>query len=86
MIAGFLNINSIRNKFPVLQHILCNAYVDLMGVSENKLNDTFNQFHVENCVLSRKDRGCVSLYVRFDVLRRHRHELENIIALPRPRI
>ena len=26
--AGFLNINSIRNKFSALQHILCNSYVD----------------------------------------------------------
>ena len=34
LIAGFLNINSIHNTFSVLQHILCNAYVDFMGVSE----------------------------------------------------
>ena len=32
LIAGFLNINSIRNKFPALQHILCNP--DLLGVYE----------------------------------------------------
>ena len=41
LIAGFLNINSIRNKFSALQPILCNAYVDLMGVSEIKIDDTF---------------------------------------------
>ena len=41
LIAGFLNINNIRNKFSALQPILCNAYVDLMGVSETKLDDTF---------------------------------------------
>ena len=83
--AGFLNINSIRNKFSALQHILCNAYVDLMGVSETKLDDTFphGQFHVDNHVLSRKDRtshgGGVALYVRSDIPHRRRHDLENII-------
>ena len=40
LFAGFLNINSIRNKFSAMQHILCNPYVDLLGVSETKLNDT----------------------------------------------
>ena len=57
LIAGFLNINSIRNKFSV-QHILCNSYVDLLGVTETKLNHTFpdGQFHVDNDVLNRKDR------------------------------
>ena len=85
LIAGFLNINSIRNKFSALQHILCNAYVDLMGVSETKLDDTFphGQFHVDNYVLSRKDRtshgGGVALYVRSDIPHRCRHDLENII-------
>ena len=83
--AGFLNINSIRNKFSVLQHILCNSYVDLLGISETKLDDTFphGQFHVDNYVLNRKDRtshgGGVALYVRSDIPHRRRHDLENII-------
>ena len=85
LIAGFLNINSIRNKFSPVQHILCNSYVDLLGVSETKLNDTFpdGQFHVDNYVLNRKDRtshgGGVALYVRSDIPHRRRHDLENII-------
>ena len=85
LIAGFLNMNSIRNKFSALQHILCNDYVDLMGVSETKLDDTFphGQFHVDNYVLSRKDRTShgsgVALYVQSDILHRRRHDLENII-------
>ena len=41
LIAGFLNINSFRNKFSALQHILCDAYVDLMGLSETKFDDAF---------------------------------------------
>ena len=83
--AGFLNINSIRNKFSALQHILCNSYVDLLGISETKLDDTFphGQFHVDNYVLNRKDRtshgGGVALYVRSDIPHRRRHDLENII-------
>ena len=85
LIAGFLNINSIRNKLSPVQHILCNSYVDLLGVSETKLNDTFpdGQFHVDNYVLNRKDRtshgGGVALYVRSDIPHRRRHDLENII-------
>ena len=85
LIAGFLNINSIRNKFCAMQHILCNSYVDLLGVSETKLNDTFpyGQFHVDNYVLNRKDRtshgGGVAIYVRSDIADRRRRDLENII-------
>ena len=80
-----MSLNSIRNKFAALQHVPCNAYVDLMGVSETKLDDTFphGQFHVDNYVLSRKDRtsygGGVALYVRSDIPHRRRHDLENII-------
>ena len=85
LIAGFLNIDSIRNKFSPMQHILCNSYVDLLGVSETKLNDTFpdGQFHIDNYVLNRKDRtshgGGVALYVRSDITHRRRHDLEIII-------
>ena len=85
LIVGFLNINSIRNKFSALQHILCNTHVDLMGVSETKLDDTLphGQFHVDNYVLSRKDRtsqdGGVDLYARSDIPHRRPHDLENII-------
>ena len=64
---------------------MCNAYVDLMGVSETKLDYTFphGQFHVDNYVLRRKDRtshgGGVAMYVRSDIPHRRRHDLENII-------
>ena len=56
-----------------------------MGVSETKLDDSFphGHFHVDNYVLSRKDRtshgGGVALYVRSDIPYRRRHDLENII-------
>ena len=70
LIAGFLNINSIRNIFSAMQHILCNSYVNSLGVSETKLSDTFpdGQFHVDNY---RKDctshSGGVALHVRSDI-------------------
>ena len=85
IIAGFLNINSIRYKCSPVQHILCNSYVDLLGVSETKLNNTFpdGQFHVDNYVSKRKDRssndGGVALYVRSDIPHRRRYDLKNII-------
>ena len=85
MIAGFLYINSIRHKLFALQPILCNAYADLMGVSETKLNDTFphGQFHVDNYALSRNDRMShgvgVALYVIFAIPHRRHHDLENTI-------
>ena len=85
LIAGFLNVNSIRNKFSALQNILCNSYVDLLGVCETKLDDTFpnGQFHVNNSVLHRKDRtshgGGVAFFVRSYIPHRRRHDLENII-------
>ena len=68
-----------------MQHIFYNSYVDLLGVSETKLNNTFpdGQFHVDNYVLNRKDRtshgGGVALYVRSDIPHRRRHDLEYII-------
>ena len=83
--AGFLNVNSIHNKFAALQHILRNSYVDLLGISEAKLDDTFThgQFYVDNYVLNRKDRtshgGSVALYVRSDIPNRRPRDLENII-------
>ena len=41
MTAGFLNMNTIRNKFLTLQHVIRNSFVDQLGISETKLDDTF---------------------------------------------
>ena len=62
-----------------------NSYVDLLGVSETKLNDTFpdGQFHVDNYMLTRKDctshDGGVALCVRSDTPQRRgrRHDLDS---------
>ena len=47
--SGSLNINSIRHKFPTVDYILQNGYIDIFGICETKL-DSFpeTQFFVEN--------------------------------------
>ena len=52
LLSGSLNINSIRNKFSTVEYILQNAYVDIFGIFETKLDHTFpeGQFHVKNYI------------------------------------
>ena len=47
IILGHLNINSIRNKFELLQDII-GQNIDILLISETKLNDTFpeGQFYI----------------------------------------
>ena len=70
IIIGHLNINSIRNKFECLKEI-CEDSIDVLLLSETKLNDTFptgqftiNRFHTP----FRKDRcdkgGGLLTYIR----------------------
>ena len=40
VIIGHLNINSIRNKFEMLQFLLAD-YIDILMISESKLDSTF---------------------------------------------
>ena len=85
LLSGSLNINSIRNKFSTVEYILQNAYVDIFGICETKLDHTFpeGQFHVKNCIHYRKDRssngGGLMMYFRSDIPQRRRHNLEKII-------
>ena len=48
IIIGHLNINSIRNKFESLKYII-NNNVDILLISETKLNDTYpgSQFFID---------------------------------------
>ena len=85
LLSGSLNINSIRNKFSTVEYILQNAYVDIFGICETKLDHTFpeGQFHVKNYIHYRKDRssngGGLMMYFRSDIPQRRRHDLEKII-------
>ena len=73
VIIGLLNINSIRNKFHALQHII-HGNVDILIITETKIDHTFpqNQFRIPGFRLPyRKDRdgygGGVMIYVREDI-------------------
>ena len=73
IIFGQININSIRNKFAQLIYIVSNE-IDILMVSETKLDDTFptSQFLMQGYSTPfRKDRtskgGVILLYVREDI-------------------
>ena len=73
IIFGHININSVRNKFAQLIYIVSNE-IDVLMVSETKLDDTFStsQFLMQGYSTPfRKDRtskgGGILLYVREDI-------------------
>ena len=79
-----MNINSIRNKFQTIEFILKNGYVDLLALSETKLDESFPgpQFHVPNYDCLRNDRsvhgGGLMFYIRSDIPRCRRFDLEQM--------
>ena len=59
IIAGHLNINSIRNKFDVLSSII-DTNIDILLISETKLDHSFSlaQFRLKGfCIPYRLDRN-----------------------------
>ena len=62
LIFAQLNINSLRNKFESLQHII-NKNTDVLLISETKIDSSFPsaQFHLEGyatpCRLDRNTNG-----------------------------
>ena len=73
LIIAHLNINSLRNKFDQLK-ILVQDKIDILVVTESKLDDTFpdSQFHIPGYkVPFRKDRnklgGGIIVFVRDDI-------------------
>ena len=73
LIFAQLNINSLRNKFESLQHII-NKNVDVLLISETKIDSSFPsvQFHLEGyATLYRLDRNAtgndILLYIREDI-------------------
>ena len=85
LLSGSLNMNSIRHKFPTVDYILQNGFIDIFGICETRLDNSFSdaQFQVENFIYYRKDRsasgGGVILYVRSDIPQRRRHDLEKLV-------
>ena len=73
LIIAHLNIDSIRNKFDTLSFMIENN-IDIMLISETKLDDSFSSVQLKICGFSmpyRYDRnsmgGGILLYVRDDI-------------------
>ena len=70
MFIGHYNINSVRNKFYDIFPLFVKYDIDIIGVAETKLDNSFAsmQFGVANYKLYRQDRnskgGGVMLYVK----------------------
>ena len=81
-IAGLLNVNGLRNKFIEIHSLLCKESLNVLGLCETKIDDSFPdaQFHIENYQLYRKDRnsrgGGLLLYVQGNMPHRRRLDLE----------
>ena len=82
LIAGHLNINSMCYKFDEIKPLLAEKTVDILFISENKLDPSFRNelFQVEGYRLERRDRnefgGGVAAFVRTDIPARRRKDLE----------
>ena len=69
LIIGHYNVDSIRHQFSELQHILHRHFVDILGIAETKIDDSFfdGQFQVDNYKLYRQDRnsrgGGIMMYI-----------------------
>ena len=69
LIIFHYNVNSIHYTFSELQHIIHGHFVDILGIAEKKIDDTFfdGQFQMENFELYRKDRndrgGGIMMYI-----------------------
>ena len=77
-----VNINSFRHKFAPMQTILNDRKVDLLVVSESKLDSTFPdaQFNVAGFCIYRQDytasSGGLLVYMRSDIAHPHLVQLE----------
>ena len=75
-IFAHVNINSYRHKFAQIQDLLRKISVDLLAISETKLDDTFPnaQFYVDGFTVYRQDKSSTSggllIYVRSDIAHR----------------
>ena len=57
-IAAYLNINSARNKIIHIREALKRTPVDILGIAETKIDDSFpdSQFTIDGYRLFRRDR------------------------------
>ena len=77
-----VNINSIRNKFDYVHDILSNNLIDMLAISETKLDDSFTnqQFVCTGFNIHRYDytgrSGGIMVFIRNDIPHRRRTDLE----------
>ena len=82
VLIGALNINSLRNKFNVLQDVLYNGFIDIFSVIESKLDESFpvNQFAVKGFHVHRQDvsatSGGIVTWIRSDLASNRRFDIE----------
>ena len=88
IIAGHLDINSIRNKFMEISELMSKNFLDIMCLSETKIDGSFPiaQFSLPGFKCHRADRnehgGGIMAYVRNDLPHRRRSDLEHSTHLP----
>ena len=82
LISGHLNINSLRYKFDEIKPLLIDKIVDILFISESKLDESFRDqlLQVDGYRLEQRDRnefgGGIVAFVRSDISIRRRKELE----------
>ena len=96
IIIGHVNVNSLRHKFSYFHDILSKGLLDILCVTETKLDETFcnNQFNCDGFRCHRKDKSCSSggimVWVRSDLpherileheIERPSQDIENIVLL-----
>lgn len=87
LIFGHLNVNSYRYKFHDVSPILQSGIIDLLFLSETKLDESFppSQFYVDGYTNYRNDRnqngGGLLAYVRSDLPHRRRYDLEKKVLM-----
>ena len=88
LITGQFNINGLRNKFFEVHDILIQNLMDLLFLSETKLDGSFPnaQFRVPGFKHYRADRnwngGGIAAYIRNDLPHRRRPDLESLVIPP----
>ena len=88
LITGQFNINGLRNNFFEVHDILIQNLMDLLFLSETKLDGSFPnaQFRVPGFKHYRADRkwngGGIAAYIRNDLPHRRRPDLESLVIPP----
>ena len=88
LVACHLNINSIRRKFTEVSELCSGNIVDILFLSETKLDASFPtaQFHISGFKCHRADRNCngggIMVYIRSDIAHRRRNDMENAVTSP----